>query len=541
MRWWGWGEEGHSLSLPPAAEEMLRSDLGLEAAAPAAPVALEEVRLPEPRLPDAAGRRLRDAVGGEQVRADRLTRVSHAAGKGYVDLVRMRAGDAAGAPDAVVFPGSVDEVSAVLRACSDAGVAVVPFGGGTSVVGGVEPVRDGFGAVVSLDLGRLDRLSAVDAGSLTATLQAGLLGPAAEAALAEKGLTLGHFPQSFEFSTVGGWVATRSAGQASTGHGRIDELVEGVRLLAPVGEVRTSPVPASAAGPSLRELVVGSEGALGVIGEVTLRVRQRPRASRYEAWSFRSFDEGTAAFRVMEQAEASPDVARLSDEEETRLTMALGSSGSRAERLGRRYLRLRGHEGGCLTIVGLEGDEDEVARRRQRCAAMLRAGGGLYLGQRAGRAWERGRYQAPYLRDELLGRGVLVETLETATSWSRLHGLHRAVADALREALCARGAPGLVMCHVSHLYRSGASLYFTFLARQERGAEVEQWRAAKTAASDAIVASGGTITHHHAVGRDHLPWMPAEVGALGLDVLRAAKERLDPAGVMNPGKLLPTR
>ena len=539
MRWWGWGEEGHELALPPAAQEMLRSELGLQDGEGVAPVPLEEVRLPEARLPEATAARLRDVVGAEHLLGDRASRVTHAAGKGYVDLVRMRAGDATGAPDAVVAPGSADEVAAVLRACSDAGVAVVPFGGGTSVVGGVEPLRDGFGSVVSLDLRRLDRLTSVDRDSLTATFDPGVLGPAAEAALAGKGLTLGHFPQSFEFSTVGGWVATRSAGQASTGHGRIDELVEGVSLVAPVGEVRTSPVPASAAGPSLRELVVGSEGALGVISEVTLRVRPRPLARRYEAWSFRSFEEGTAAFRVMEQAEASPDVARLSDEEETRLTMALGSSGSRAERLGRSYLRLRGHEGGCLTIVGFEGEEDEVARRRERSAASLRAGGGVYLGQRAGRAWEHGRYRAPYLRDELLGRGVLVETLETATSWSGLLGLHRAVADALRETLSGRGAAPLVMCHVSHLYRTGASLYFTFLARQERGAEVEQWRAAKTAASDAIVASGGTITHHHAIGRDHLPWMPAEVGETGVDLLRAAKERLDPAGVMNPGKLVP--
>ena len=539
MRWWGWGEDGHELALPPAADEMLRSELGLQGNEGAAPVPLEEVRLPEASLPEAAAARLRDVVGDQHLLVDRPSRVAHAAGKGYVDLVRMRAGDATSAPDAVVVPGSADEVAAVLRACSDAGVAVVPFGGGTSVVGGVEPLRDGFGSVVSLDLRRLDRMTAVDRQSLTATFDAGVLGPAAEAALAGEGLTLGHFPQSFEFSTVGGWVATRSAGQASTGHGRIDELVEAVRLLAPVGEVRTSPVPASAAGPSLRELVVGSEGALGVIREATLRVRPRPAARRYEAWSFRSFEEGTAAFRVMEQAEASPDVARLSDEEETRLTMALGSTGSRTERLGRRYLRLRGHEGGCLTIVGFEGEEDGVARRRERSAASLRAGGGLYLGQRAGRAWEHGRYRAPYLRDELLGRGVLVETLETATSWSGLLGLHRAVADALREALSGRGATALVMCHVSHLYRTGASLYFTFLARQERGAEMEQWRAAKTAASDAIVAFGGTITHHHAIGRDHLPWMQAEVGETGIDLLRAAKERLDPAGVMNPGKLLP--
>jgi alkyldihydroxyacetonephosphate synthase len=276
-----------------------------------------------------------------------------------------------------------------------------------------------------------------------------------------------------------------------------------------------------------------------VISEATLRVRPLPQARRYEGWSFRSFAEGCDALRVMEQADASPDVARLSDEEETRVALALASSEGPAERAGRAYLRLRGHEHGCLAIVGFEGSPDEVDRRRERVAALLRAGGGLRLGRRPGEAWLRARYAGPYLRDGLLDRGVMVETLETATSWSTLEALYRAVGDALRSALAERGTAPLVLCHVSHLYRSGASLYFTFFARQEADAPLEQWRAAKAAAGDAIVAAGGTITHHHAVGRDHAPWMKAEVGELGLELIRAAKERLDPAGIMNPGKLLP--
>jgi alkyldihydroxyacetonephosphate synthase len=496
--------------------------------------------MPSSVLSEPARRALVDVVGEEQVREDRLSRVAHAAGRSYPDLVRLRAGDASSAPDAVVTPATAAEIAAVLTACAEHGVAVVPFGGGTSVVGGVEPVRDGFATAISLDLRRLDRVLEVDRTSLLARLEPGLLGPDAEARLAREGVTLGHFPQSFEFSTLGGWVATRSAGQASTGYGRIDEVVEGVRLCTPVGVVGTQALPASAAGPSLRELIVGSEGVLGVICEATVRVRPVPEARRYEGWSFRGFEEGMEAFRVMEQAEASPDVARLSDEQETRLNLAMASTGSAAERAGRAYLRLRGHEGGCIAIVGWEGEEEDVARRRMRTAALLRAGGGLALGQKPGRAWERSRYAAPYLRDELLGRGALVETLETATSWSKLRALYDAVVGALRDSLAGRGTPPLVMCHVSHLYRSGASLYFTFIARQESGAELDQWRAAKVAASDAIVASGGTITHHHAVGRDHVAWMPAEVGELGIELLRSAKERLDPAGIMNPGKLLPS-
>jgi alkyldihydroxyacetonephosphate synthase len=539
MRWWGWGEDGHAVPLPAAAATLLRDELGVDPSARRPPVPLEQVTLPDGRLPEGARERLATAVGaGELVRDDRETRIRHAVGRSYPDLVRIRSGDASSSPDAVVFPGSAEQVAAVLAACAEQRVAVVPFGGGTSVVGGVEPMRDGMAAAIALDLGRLTSTVEVDRVSLTARLDAGLLGPEAERRLREQGVTLGHFPQSFEYSTVGGWVATRSAGQASTGYGRIDELVEGVRCIAPAGELDTRTVPASAAGPRLRELGVGSEGVLGVICEATLRVRPAPAARRYEGWSFATFAEGCDAFRVMEQADASADVNRLSDEVETRLTMALASSGSTTEKLGRRYLRMRGHERGCLAIIGFEGGEDEVEDRRRRTGALLRAGGGVALGHRPGDAWLRSRYAGPYLRDELLNHRVLVETLETATSWANLGALHHAVGEALRTALSGRGTPPLVMCHVSHLYPSGASLYFTFLARQEDDA-LGQWRAAKTAASEAIVAGGGTITHHHAIGRDHRPWMKAEVGETGVELLRAAKERLDPAGIMNPGKLLP--
>jgi alkyldihydroxyacetonephosphate synthase len=516
--WWGWGE-------PPPFPEALSALAG----GPTPPVPIDQVRMPEPQLPDA----LR-----EHARVDREERLLHAAGKNYPDLVRLRSGDASGAPDGVLYPSSHEEVVRFLALCEEEGVAVVPFGGGTSVVGGVEPLRGRFESVVALDLARIDHLT-TDRTSLLGTFGAGLRGPRAEARLAGRGLTLGHFPQSFEFASIGGYAATRSAGQASTGYGRFDKLVLGLRMASPAGDVVVQPFPATAAGPSLRELIVGSEGTLGVITEATLALRPLPRERRYEGWSFRSFEEGAQAFRELAQAHAAPDVARLSDEEETRLAMQLSSSGSLTDRLGKAYLKARGHEGGCIVIAGYEGEPDEVARRAREGARRLRSGGGLSLGRRPGEAWLRSRYHGPYLRDALLGRGVMVETLETATTWSRLHELHRAVAQALHSAMEARGTPALVGCHVSHLYPAGASLYFTWMGRAEEGAELDQWRAAKTAAMDAIVAHGGTITHHHAIGRDHVPWMTAEVGDLGVEALRAVKARLDPGGIMNPGKLLP--
>jgi alkyldihydroxyacetonephosphate synthase len=522
MRWWGWGVDRDATALPDKARDMLRQAFSLPEE-PSPPVGLDEVQLPDVALPDDVRAELVAIVGEGAVRDDRLTRVAHALGKSYPDLVRIRAGDGSSAPDAVVYPASHDEVVAVLELCSARGVAVTPFGGGSSVVGGVEPRRDGFAAAITLDLARMDRLVSADTVSQTATFEPGCTGPRVEELLGAEGLTLGHFPQSWEYATLGGFVAARSAGRASTGYGRIDELVLGVRLAAPTGTIDLPPVPATAAGPGLRGLVVGSEGTLGVITQATLAVRPKPAVKLNEGWVFDSWQAGCEAFREMKQAGDAADVCRLSDEAETALNAAAS-----------------GHDapGPCLAVVGWEGEETDVTRRAERTRARLDAAGARPLGEEAGARAGRNYFAGPYLRDELIGLGVLVETLETATTWSRLQELYAGVGDALRAALSARGTDALVMCHVSHLYRAGASLYFSFFARQERRVELEQWQAAKVAACDAIVAHGGTITHHHAIGRDHAAWMPQEVGELGVEALRGLKQKLDPAGIMNPGKLL---
>jgi alkyldihydroxyacetonephosphate synthase len=526
MRWWGWGEDDHAGDSSRALA-WIEGELGaLDEAR--RPVALEDVRLDDPRLPDALRSRF-----GSILRDDRLARVLHARGKSYPDLLRQRAGDCAGAPDAVLTPRTHDEVRAVLAACAEAGVAVVPFGGGTSVVGGLEPLRGGRDALVSLDLGALDALESLDERSQLAVVGGGMRAVELEARLAERGFTLGHFPQSYEYVSIGGCVATRSAGQASTGYGRIDELVVGARLAAPAGDLDLRAQPASAAGPELRRLVIGSEGVLGAITRVAVRVRPVPELTRYEGWMFPSFGAGAEVLRRFEQGGFAPDVARLSDEAETRMGLGMaGFGGLRAGAL-RAYLRARGVAEGALTIVGWAGGEETVRARRAEAVEALRDGGGVALGPPAGRAWVRSRFHGPYLRDALMDRGVFVETLETATTWAQLFTLYRAVGDALRAH-----AP-LVACHISHLYPTGASLYFTFMARARRGEELAQWAGVKAAASDAIVASGATITHHHAVGHDHARYLGAEVGDVGLAALRALKRELDPAGVMNPGKLLP--
>jgi alkyldihydroxyacetonephosphate synthase len=532
-KWWGWGDPAVAPALDDEALGVLRERIGELEPWPLA-ASLENFALPAAEALPAA---LTEAVGAASVFTSQEDRLRHASGRGYADLARMRRGSLDAAPDAVVMPPDAESLRRVLDICAAEGVAVVPFGGGTSVVGGVEPLRGGHGRLISLDLGALRDVE-VDRRSLTARLGAGLRGPEAEAALGREGLTLGHFPQSFEYATIGGFAATRSAGQASSGYGRFDSVVSSVRLLAPAGDLRTLETPHTAAGPALRELVIGSEGVLGVIPDVTVRVRPAPRVRRYEAWMAESFEAGAEIVRELAQGPGLPEIIRISDEEETQGSLALSGPRGLQGRAFEGYLGLRGRREGALTIVGFEGDEESVARGRALAVRALRGGGAAYLGQAAGRSWEHGRYHGPYLRDTLMEMGAMVETLETSHTWSRLGELHAAVGGAIRDSLVGQGTPGLVFCHLSHAYADGASLYFTFISRSRHGSELEQWAEVKRAACEAIVACGATITHHHAVGRDHAPYMEAEVGRAGLDVLRAVKDQLDPAGIMNPGKLL---
>jgi alkyldihydroxyacetonephosphate synthase len=401
---------------------------------------------------------------------------------------------------------------------------VVPFGGGTSVVGGLTPRRAGWSGVIALDLQRMDQVS-VDAESRTAVLQPGLRAPRAEELLGTHGFTLGHFPQSFEYASIGGFAATRSAGQASAGYGRFDEMVVGLTVAIPQGSLELGRAPASAAGPDLRQLILGSEGALGVVTSVTVRVVPVPEQRSYEGWRFATFTEGMAAVRRLAQDGPHPAVLRLSDETETAIGLARpGQLGSASA-------------GGCLVIAGYEGPPADVVARREAASAVLAECGGAPQGHEVGQAWEQQRYAGPYLREALLDAGAFVETLETATFWSGLRPLYEAVRSALTDSLTAQGTPPLVACHVSHVYPTGASLYFTVACAQTAD-PLAQWQRAKTAAGDAILRAGGTITHHHGVGADHREHYAREVGPLGLDVLRAVKDRLDPAGILNPGVLV---
>ncbi len=532
-----WGDPARTAELPGAAAALAGDR---EAAAGVDPDTIS----PALSTVDAAVREdISAVVGADNVSDADAARVQHTRGYSTPDILRLRAGDADDAPDLVVYPGDHDEVVAILRVCSERRIAVVPFTGGTSVVGGLTPDRAGLAGVISLDLRRLDRVVEIDEISRTATLQAGLRGPAAEALLREKGWTIGHFPQSYEGAGIGGYAATRSAGQSSAGYGRFDEMVEGLVLATPRGTIELGTAPRSAAGPDLRQLVLGSEGVFGVITSVQIRIRPAPTTRVFDAWRFASFAEGVTALRRLAQDGPLPTVLRLSDEVETALNLAdpagAGSEASGPDDAGAGSGEGDGDGdgGGCLVVAGYEGAADEVARRRDAASSVLIDAGGGALGEGPGEAWRTGRFAGPYLRDPLLDAGVLVETLETVAFWSRLHDVRAAVTAALTDSLTASGTPPLIMCHVSHVYASGASLYFTVVAPFADD-PLAQWGAAKVAANSAIRASGASITHHHAVGRDHRDAYHDEIGPLALDALRSVKASLDPDGVCNPGILL---
>jgi alkyldihydroxyacetonephosphate synthase len=526
MKWNAWGDPAEAKPLSEGIRSLLAQALGVTES-PETELDADEVRLRPSALTPADRDALAGIVGPDHCRVDDRDRLLRAGGKSTLDLLRRKDSGEQDAPDAVLLPGTDDEVAAILQYCSQHRIAVVPFGGGTSVVGGLDPIRGEFGAAISLDLRRFDQLLAFDEVSGEAEFGAGVTGPLAEELLGAHGFSLGHFPQSFEFASLGGYAATRSSGQDSAGYGRFDDMIRGLRAITPAGVLDLGRAPQSAAGPDLRELIVGSEGVFGVITRVRVRVHPKPQATRYEAWSFPDFATGAAALRAVTQAGAGPTVIRLSDEAETGVNLAT------TEAIGGTQIT-----GGCLAITVFEGTEAHAESRHAETRALMEAHGGTSLGEAPAQAWERGRFGAPYLRDALLANGALCETLETATDWSNIPALKAAVTEALTGALAESGTPALVLCHISHVYAMGASLYFTVVAGQ-RGNPIEQWRAAKTAACNAIVSTGSTITHHHAVGADHRPWMRDEVGDLGVQVLRAVKATLDPAGILNPGKLIP--
>jgi alkyldihydroxyacetonephosphate synthase len=517
---WGWGyeDEQPSPAEVQAAAREIAPALGFGSADTEDPVPLEAVELPAPRLqpPPALA---------EICSTDAYDRAAHAYGKSYRDLVRGFRGRFDHPPDVVAFPRDEPEVEAVLEWCEGAGAAAIPYGGGTSVVGGLEVQLDGrYEGAVTVDLGRLDRVLEIDRASRAARIQAGASGPVLERQLAEHGVTLRHFPQSFEFSTLGGWIATRAGGHFATLYTHIDDLVESVRAITPRGAWESRRLPGSGAGVSPDRLLLGSEGILGLITEAWVRVQDRPTHRLSAGVRFASFAAGAEAVREISQAGLYPSNCRLIDAAEAALT---SGGGGRA----------------ALLVLGFESADHPLEAWMDRALELCARHGGEWDSVSAGRsgavgAWRDAFLRAPYLRDTFVAMGVLAETFETAITWDRFESFHATAQGAAEEAVREVCGGGRVTCRFTHVYPDGPAPYFSILAPARRGEELEQWEAIKRSASDAVIEGGGTITHHHAIGRDHRPWYDRQHPAPFAAALRAAKAAVDPQGILNPGVLI---
>ncbi len=503
------------------------------------PVNPEDVLLPDVRLNEADLADLIAAAGGQEfVQQDHMSRLMHSMGRSLPDLLRLRRGDIRNAPDAVVLPTSNEAVADILRLCVERNWAVVPFGGGSSVVGGVEAWDPQGRPVICLDMTKMNRILAFDPENQTATFQAGIYGPDLEAELAKTNHILGHYPQSFEFSTLGGWIAARSSGQQSNQYGDIHDMLESCVVITPKGELVTWTGPVSAAGPDLDMCIAGSEGTLGVIVEATVRIRPKPEAYQIKAVLFPDFAAGTAALRAISQADLKLSYMRLSDAVETATYLKMGS-GNLLKEIGLKALSPLGFKDQkCVALIGTEGSLREVEYDVSRAIAICRAHGGLSVGSSPTKNWHRDRYLHPYMRDDLLDAGIATDTHETAVPWSKIGVVQKEVQEALESELGRHGKKVHVMAHLSHSYPTGSCIYFILMYPLNQDDPIGQWRPIKAAISDAIAKHGGTISHHHRVGIDHKPWLSLEKGELGLSLIKAVRREADPSNIMNPGKLV---
>jgi alkyldihydroxyacetonephosphate synthase len=548
MKWWGWGEEDVAFS-PDGQPELgpfIKQHLDLDVdRIVERPPALSDLSIPEPSVPVALQSALEDIVGEEHVSLEPLDRLVHGRGKSLTDLVRQRRGDFARLPDAVVSPRDEAEAEAVLRAVLDADAVVIPFGGGTSISGSLEPAASEERPVISVDLYRLNRVLDVDEVARLARVQAGVYGPELERQLADRGWNFGHYPDSFTHSTLGGWIATRSSGMQSDRYGDIADMVRAVRVATPAGLLTTRAVPSTSTGPSVREMVLGSEGRLGIITEATVHVRRTPPSRVILGYLFPDWADALTAMRDIAASEAEPSITRVSDSWETRFSFATRKDPTTLDRLKstalKTYLeRRRGYdvENMCLSFIGYEGSERHVAQQKRFVAKIVGRHGGICIGASPGALYDQKKFDTPYIRDFLLDRGALADVSETSAPWSALGQVYEAVMTAARTEFARLGVRGYIMCHLSHSYHSGACLYFTFAIKPNTNREpLDQYWQVKSAIQQAFIDSGATLSHHHAVGTEHARWLEDDISAPGVTMLRGLFAGVDPGQNLNPGKI----
>ena len=527
-RWNGWGDDAIEVGLPAGARALLERELGPGSPFPDATFEAALANVPRSRV---RGHPLVDDGPADRLR--------HARGQSLPDWIALRSGRLGWVPDGVAHPSSDEDVRGLLRWAAETGTALIAYGGGTSVAGHVTRPTDS-GPTVTVAMDRLGTVLDIDPTTGLATFGAGIAGPALEAALEGHGATLGHFPQSFELSTLGGWIATRSSGQQSRGYGRIEDLFAGGHVESPIGPLDLPAFPASAAGPDLRQVILGSEGRLGILTSATVRIAPLPERETWPAYALPDLERGLAAVRELAQARLPLSMIRLQTAAETRTTLAMAGR-PRTIALLTRYLRWRGAgPERCLLLLACTGRRSLVKAAGREVGAIVGRHGGVGLPGSFGHAWVEQRFRSAYLRNALWDAGYAVDTVETAAPWPAVPGLLATVAPALRRGLATDGERVHAFSHLSHVYPSGSSLYTTYLFRLSADPDrtLDRWTRLKAAASAAIVAGGGTISHQHGVGRDHAPYLTAEKGAVGMTALGALAATFDPAGVLNPGALL---
>jgi alkyldihydroxyacetonephosphate synthase len=527
-RWNGWGDDAKIYPLPESAAQYLEMIIG--GADPVPDASFEQVlsAVPASRL-----------APHPLINTNPAERLLHARGQSLPDWIALRSSQIEVFPDGVAYPTNDEEVRSLLKYAGQTDAHLIPYGGGTSVVGHINPLPSDQ-PTLTVDMSRLNKLVDLDETSRLATFEAGVTGPSLEEELRTHGYILGHFPQSWEFSTLGGWIATRSSGQQSYYYGRVEDFFAGGHLETFIGPLTLPPLPASAAGPDLREMILGSEGRMGIITRATIRVQSTPEVERFYAAFFRDWETGVKAVRAVAQSDLPLSMLRLSNPQETETTLTLAGR-ERLVSLAERGLHLLGYgDEPCMLIYGLTGYRGILAITRWRVGALLRSHGGLLVGKTIGEMWRKSRFYTPYLRNTLWERGYAVDTLETAVPWVSVLPTAEAITVALRDGLADQEERVLVFAHLSHIYRDGASIYVTFIFRRARdpAETLHRWQKLKAAASETIVAHGGTISHQHGVGTDHAPYLAVEKGEVGMSMLEAVRRRLDPQGLLNPGKLL---
>jgi len=548
MKWWGWGNEGvgfHYEDKPGFAPFVLQAvGLDLLTAERAGEPSFDDLNVADSKASPEFVASLVAIVGDENATTDNMVRVVHTYGKSLRDLVRIRGNAILRSPDVVVYPADEAEVQAIVDAAVAADAVIIPFGGGSNIAGSLEPLPEETRTVISLDLGRLRKVIDIDADSGLARIQAGAQGPDLEEQLNKQGWTIGHFPDSFTHSTVGGWVATRSSGMQSDKYGDIADICRGLRVVRPGGVLALRPLPATSSGPSVREMILGSEGRLGVITEVTVQVHRQPEKRNIYAYFFPNWEAGIAAMQAISESDATPSITRISDAKETGFTLATskartGFSKFTAETVLPGLMKSKGWnlDDICISFIGYEGGTAHAKRQKKLVDAIVKAHGGMGVGEGPGILYDQKKFDTPYLRDFLLDMGAAGDVSETAAPWSKLTTVHKNVHAAAQAAYDQIGIKGWIMSHMSHSYHSGACLYFTFAFVFDKD-PVAEYNIVKNAIQQAFVDNDATISHHHGVGREHSAWLEEDISVEGVKVMTALFEGADPGNNFNPGKVL---